>query len=193
MCVFGTSAWALDVKDGVYQIGTAEGLVAFSELVNGGETLANAVLTADIDMTNESANFLPVGSEANPYSGTFDGQGHRISNLNISLHQDLVGLFGVIKTPAVIKNLIIDESCSIEGGDQYCGMIGIAMSPERSGDVYLENLGMEGNITLSGKNGAGIIASIYNHNFTCHLKNCYVTGNVNSGGKSGLLVGWAGD
>ena len=37
MCLSGTSAWALEQDaDGIYQIGTAEDLVAFAELVNGG-------------------------------------------------------------------------------------------------------------------------------------------------------------
>ena len=45
MCLWGANAWALEEKDGVYQIGNGEDLVAFSELVNNGETSANAVLT----------------------------------------------------------------------------------------------------------------------------------------------------
>lgn len=37
MCLSGTSAKALEQDaDGIYQIGTAEDLVAFAELVNGG-------------------------------------------------------------------------------------------------------------------------------------------------------------
>ena len=49
MMVFSMSAYALDKKDGVYQIGTADDLEEFAALVNGGEVYANAVLTADID------------------------------------------------------------------------------------------------------------------------------------------------
>ena len=50
----GTAAWALEKVDGVYQIGTAEDLKAFAELVNGTEPAANAVLTADIDKGTET-------------------------------------------------------------------------------------------------------------------------------------------
>ena len=125
MCVFGTSAWALEKDaDGIYQIGTAEDLVAFSELVNGGEITANAVLTADIDMTASSAAFQPIGKESAMYSGTFDGQGHRIKNLNISIPHDFVGVFGLIQSPATIKNFVLDESCTIDGGGNYCAIIG---------------------------------------------------------------------
>ena len=49
MSVVSTAAWALSEVGGVYQIGTAEDLKAFAELVNGDNPYANAVLTADID------------------------------------------------------------------------------------------------------------------------------------------------
>ena len=45
LLLWGNGLKALDQNDGVYQIGTAEDLLAFSELVNGGEYAANAVLT----------------------------------------------------------------------------------------------------------------------------------------------------
>ena len=80
-----TGAWALDEVDGVYQINTGEDLVAFSELVNGGQNQAQAVMNADIDMTGYSEQFMPIGSDEFKYSGTFDGQGHTISNLKIYL------------------------------------------------------------------------------------------------------------
>ncbi len=38
--------------DGVYQIATAEELWDFAEKVNDGETTANAILTANIDLNN---------------------------------------------------------------------------------------------------------------------------------------------
>ena len=54
MMVTSTTAWALSQVDGVYQIGTAEDLKAFADLVNGGDSYACAVLTADIDYGIES-------------------------------------------------------------------------------------------------------------------------------------------
>ena len=192
MCVFGTSAWALEKDaDGIYQIGTAEDLVAFSELVNGGEITANAVLTADIDMTASSAAFQPIGKESAMYSGTFDGQGHRIKNLNISIPHDFVGVFGLIQSPATIKNFVLDESCTIDGGGNYCAIIGQARGAQ--GPIYMENLGMEGTIHLTGWNGAGIIGNNKSSVAIFNMKNCYVSGNVTADGNySGALTGYAG-
>ena len=43
-------AFALDQKDGIYQIATAQDLVEFSAVVAAGEQSANAVVTADLDI-----------------------------------------------------------------------------------------------------------------------------------------------
>ena len=56
--MLGMQVWAQELTtrdiDGVayYEIGSAADLVAFADLVNGGESGANAILTADIDLTN---------------------------------------------------------------------------------------------------------------------------------------------
>ena len=75
MLLAGTSVWALDKVDGVYQIGTAADLKAFAQLVNGGEVNACAVLTADIDYGLENTQ---IGVDPAWYMGRFDGQGHTI-------------------------------------------------------------------------------------------------------------------
>ena len=76
-----SNIWALNQVGGVYQIGTAQDLVDFAALVNGGTTGANAVLTDDIDMTGIEWN-NPIGTASPYYSGHFDGQGYTISNLS---------------------------------------------------------------------------------------------------------------
>ena len=191
--MIGTKGLALDQKDGVYQIGSGEDLVAFAELVNSGDGTANAVLTADIDMSASSAAFQPIGKESAMYSGTFDGQGHKISNLNVTFDFGRVGIFGVIQSPATIKNLVMDETCSIEQTKEHrAALIGSVMGTK--GDVYLENLGMEGTIRLVGGNGAGILGNNDGDVANLHLKNCYVTGNIlgSTRTSSGLLIGIAG-
>lgn len=73
--MIGTKRLALDQKDGVYQIGTAEDLMTFAELVNGGENTANAVLTAGINLTQSDFLSLIIGNENAPFCGVFDGKG----------------------------------------------------------------------------------------------------------------------
>lgn len=62
-----------------YQIEDSTDLFAFASKVNSGQYDANAILTADINMEDLSWT----GIAANDYyTGTFDGQGYNIQNLN---------------------------------------------------------------------------------------------------------------
>ena len=109
--------WALEQDaDGVYQIGNAADLVAFSSLVNAGEFEANAVLTADIDMAAEisESGWTAIGdwggvsgTSSACYKGHFDGQGHTISGFNTTASHNYYGIFGVISTGALIENFTV--------------------------------------------------------------------------------------
>ena len=85
---FNTPMTGSGTETDPYQISTAEGLKRFRDIVNGsnGQTQnrgAYAVLTANIDLNNEP--WTPIGpSESGSYTGTFDGKGHTIKNLNVS-------------------------------------------------------------------------------------------------------------
>ena len=136
MLLWANHTFAIDVKDGVYQISTAQDLVEFSTTVvaagNGG---ASAVLTKDIDMTDVA--FEPIGSMDNQYTGSFDGQCHYVRNLNIDTpEKDKVGLFGVVANGATISNLIVDANSSISGHAFVGGIIG---STDGGGSITLKN------------------------------------------------------
>lgn len=109
-----------------YQISTADQLRLFRDIVNGagGQTPnrgACAVLTADIDLNNEP--WTPIGKYTddgtnNPYTGTFNGQGHTIKGLYVNLPDAAVGLFGCLNGAAV-RNLTVDgyvQGCNTVGG-----------------------------------------------------------------------------
>ena len=102
MMVFSMSAYALNKVDGVYQIGTADDLKAFAELVNGGEAYANAVLTADID---KGADGTMIGKDGLDYQGTFDGQGHTITINLFSSGKQGTALFRNTGIHAIVQNL----------------------------------------------------------------------------------------
>ena len=84
-----------------YQIGTAEGLKWFRDKVNSAktsdETKICVVLKADIDLKNEAWTPIGIGEDTGkedlPYSGTFDGNGHTISGLNVNYGDKNGGLF----------------------------------------------------------------------------------------------------
>lgn len=110
-------------------IGTAADLVAFANAVNTGASTARwqndageIVLLNDIDMASVS-DWEPIGDVdasaytttepyvgVNPFTGTFNGQGFAIKNLNINVEmtedQLAYGLFGSTLN-ATIKNLVL--------------------------------------------------------------------------------------
>lgn len=158
----------------------------------------NARLMNDIDFADVK-DYAPIGglwgAGNTRYNGTFDGQGYQITNLNIDLNQDNVGVFGVIAEGAVIKNFTLASSCSIKGNG-HVGIVGEAWR-SHDGNVYLECLGNEANITGIGTNVGGILGvNMINGSYAkLYMTNCYSTGKIKStsGGQSGQLTGWTGD
>ena len=91
--------------DGAYQIGTAAELTWFASAVNDGTAeTQNAVLTANIDLKNEE--WTPIGDSDHPYSGTFDGNGNNIKNLQITTGRPYAGLFGYVNGGTIKKTNI---------------------------------------------------------------------------------------
>ena len=73
------------------KIGSVEDFVAFAQAVIAGETTIDAVLTADIDLS-EYTSPVAVGTSGNLFAGTFDGDGHTIT-YNYTSVGDYSGLF----------------------------------------------------------------------------------------------------
>ena len=118
-----TKAMALDQVDGVYQIGNAQELEDFSNMVASGNGAISGALTADIDMSG--VTHTPIGTASSKFTGSFDGQQHFISNMVIDTPEsEYVGLFGVIGDGAYIKNVIVDATCSISGLRFVAGIAG---------------------------------------------------------------------
>lgn len=105
-----SAAYALDKVDGVYQIGTADDLKEFAELVNDGETYACAVLTADIDKGTDGTM---IGSDKNRFRGIFDGKGHTIT-VNSFAKADGQAIFRNIDGNALVQNLKVKGTITTE-------------------------------------------------------------------------------
>lgn len=164
---------AIEVVDGVYQIGSAADFAEFGKIVSTGQNKISGVLTADIDFTDVA--WTPVGDATVAYAGKFDGQEHRISNLVINSTSSYLGLFGAVADGASISNLIIDSSCSISGAS-YCG--GVVGGSVGSGTATLKNLGNEADITVTSKHAGGIVGSSVGGTMSYVLINCYNSGDI---------------
>ena len=125
------------IVGGKYQISSVDELKGFAAIVNGmslyQDAAAKAVLLNDIDM-GEVTSWMPIGTNASPYSGTFDGQGYKITNFGthnaeansytLQFSGDKQGLFGYARN-ATIKNFSISGAFTYSGGTGY-GAIGWA-------------------------------------------------------------------
>lgn len=97
-------------KSDPYRIGNIAQLYNYAQMVNGATATTDAVLksyamlTTDIDINTISINWEPIGTEAFPYAGNFDGQGYKITNLVVRNADG--GLFNRLEG-ATVKNLDI--------------------------------------------------------------------------------------
>ena len=158
---------------------------------------ANFVLIGDIDLDaylseggdgyNDGAGWEPIGNSDNPFTGTFNGNGHIISHLNMyDTTVDRAGLFGWVEE-ATIKNLTLD-SPDVEGGCCGGSLVGYA---EESHISYIKVNGG----TVSGKeNVGGLVGYAEGYGMIgTTVKNCYATGDVEGNNNVGGLVGLSSD
>ena len=191
------------VSGGEYSISSVDELVALADYVNAGNdtTGMTFVLGADIDLSSID-NWTPIANAYNIFfRGTFDGNGHMISNLRINGSASYQGLFGYLRG-GIVKNIgifntkikgaealgclvgyseIPISNCyatgTIIGTSQVGGLIGCS-----NGDVT--NCSANVDVTAIDRTG-GLIGFFSN----ATIFNSYATGKVNGGNRTGGLVG----
>ena len=173
-----------------YTISTAEQLYAFANAVNTGNTTANAVLTADITLDSNSSEWTPIGKDdSHIYNGTFDGQGHTISGLHCSVTSgNVAGLFGVIGSSGVVKNVGIadsDVAVSTTGQLAYAG----GVCGWSAGTV--ENCWNSGSVSASSSSSTAYAGGVCGWNQGGTIRNCWNSGSVNASSSNNDLYSGA--
>jgi hypothetical protein len=188
---FGYSGGSGTAED-PYQIADANDLLALAADTN--DYSKYFILTADVNLQGQVFTTAIIAADTIPgypfqgtaFTGTFDGDGHKITNLTINDNgagNDYLGLFGYVS--GEIKNLGL-ENFAVSGsiGSQYVG----GLVGNNGGNI--SNCDSTGAITgeansidlggLVGSNSGGI-------------SNCYSTGAVSGGDNSGSLGGLVGN
>ena len=194
---FNTPMTGSGTKNDPYQISTADQLKLFRDIVNGagGQTQnrgAYAVLTANIDLNNEP--WTPIGpSESGSYTGTFDGQGHTVRNLSVTVNVQpgRAGLFGCVKD-GTIRKLTVAGSVSCTANQGWCGGIaGYAM------DETIENCASLCTVSCTGIDArvGGIVGLVDYNSRTLIIRDCYNIGKItgrsdNGSGDAGGICGF---
>jgi hypothetical protein len=164
-----------------YQIATAADL---NDIGNHPEDFNKCfIMTGDIDMSGISGNeYRIIGSEANPFTGVFDGDKHTISNFSVRA-SGYVGLFGYVNgAGAAVKNVgLIDVN--VQGGSAGGLVSYMIVWGTNSG---ISNCYVKGG-TVTGSGVGGLVGS-----GSGKISNCYTTCNVSGGGSGGIVCFYQG-
>jgi uncharacterized repeat protein (TIGR02543 family) len=197
--VMAENVQTAEQESSVIEISSAKDLQKIADNLTG-----DYVLTKNIDMSD--VEFTPIGNNTEPFSGTFDGDGHTISNLNISVknsgESNFTGLFGVLEN-ATVRNLAL-ENCIITSkttGGIYAGIIAGKMKNSLLEDIYVS-----GQIDIKEKTAysvGGIVGAVFQnvddetqalkHNVARCIGNVLINVPKNANGENGALVGYAED
>ena len=148
LCVSLLPVSALAESVSSYYVGTAEELVELSDkcALDTWSRGVTVVLTADIDLSEVDFEAIPT------FGGTFEGNGHVISGLDISYSGSHLGLFRYIQDSGEVRNLTVRGIVAPGGTAEYVGGIAGNNSGKILRCVYLGEV--EGLITVGGIVGA---------------------------------------
>jgi len=173
-----------------YQISSPEELAYLGSLVNGGANYTGKyfILTSNLDLNGQS--WTPIGNSTNSFKGTFDGNSHLISNLNVNLPSNTgVGLFGYVQD-ANIKNVGIVGTSIVTGSSNVGGIVGQFTAYSVSGFGIS---GCSSNATVtSGSSSGNVVGGIVGvfrttaNDISSLINNCYSTGNISGISTSGI-------
>ena len=192
-----------ELSGGVYQISTAEELAWFSYAVNSGSPSIKGLLLSDIYLNNSGSTvnkWTPIGTEANPFSGTFDGNGFTIHGMYINSQDNYVGLFGNVfieytpsedsgsgsdfviqNTMTNISNIKVVES-TVKGNQNVGGIVGYGYH------VGISNCSYSGSIVATYNSVGGIIGWAYAESV---VSKCHTSGSVQGAQRTGGIAGFA--
>ncbi|MBF9016430.1 MULTISPECIES: GLUG motif-containing protein [unclassified Oceanispirochaeta] len=149
------------------------------------------ILTKNIDLSSYSSSggWIPIGSETNPFTGTFNGNNHIISNLYINRSSNYQGLFGNVESSSgitsVIRN-IIQENVQVSGNSYTGALVGNGTG------IYINNCSAQG-IVNGGDYTGGLVGKCTSNAAYGYIRSSNTSVNVTStqtgtGGLVGLLT-----
>ena len=206
---FNSNDYVVEGGVNYLSISTAEELAKVAEeIAAGNEEYTSLMLGGDIDLADlapatRSAianNWTPIGTEAKPFTGVFDGNGYTIRNLALVASEAIegkvhTGFFGYAKN-ATIKNVTFENvyiNIPCLDIDHSQGHIG-AVAGTLEGTSVVENVTVKGDIKIESTleaNGASRVAVVVGGNTFANvtMKNVHVVANEGSYLKANNNVG----
>ena len=160
----------------------------FAAAVNGGNNFAGCtvVLTQDIEL-DENEDWVPIGTTYAPFQGTFDGQGHWVSNLYVNVDglitDDVAGLFGCVGEQGIVRRVGVDSGIvrvasksNDEVGCYVGGIAGLCAGHIEQCANYATVLGNQTNAFVGGIVGG--LGNIAGGATAASIKDCYNRGRI---------------
>ena len=166
-------------SDGSYTVTTADGLKNVAKLVNEeGKTDINITLDTDLTLTGE---WTPIGTESQPYTGTFNGKDKTITGLTVNQEgTNYVGLIGYLGSGGKVQNVVL-EGVQITS-DNSSGYAGGVAGNSFGGTI--ENCSVSGSVSGSFSVG-GVVGSQWGGSITGCNSSATVKGVIFAGGIAG--------
>ena len=200
------TGYTYDEATDTYTVTTADGLVAVANAINAGNSDANVLLAADIDLAGKT--WTPIGTSALAYNGTFDGKNFTIKNLTKIVDYQTVGvagyagLIGKAAEGCTVKDLKFDGAniMGVEFTGLVIGETAQANAEDTTSKVTIENVHIR-NSDIKGSNGWGTAPTSVNKNeytgaiigkaVATHtvINNCTVVANITSECRTAGIVG----
>lgn len=157
--------------DGTYLISSGAELAWFANEVNVNKKGAiNAKLMNNISLGWYA--WTPIGNSTTKYSGTFDGNGHFVTDVDISSKTTNTGFFGNVLS-GTIKNLGIDGN--VTSTSTNTGGIAGFVAGATGKNAVIENCVNKAKVAGTGYT-AGIVGRV--SNVYVEIRNCYNTGAI---------------
>ncbi|WP_302770481.1 S-layer homology domain-containing protein [Anaerotignum lactatifermentans] len=153
-------------------------------------TINENVLNDDGSLNGNGSDlepWTPINNPYSPYTGTFDGDNHKISGLYVNSADSFVGLFGNVGTNGTIKNVGIEDSYF--SSTWFSANVGSVCGKNNGGTI--ENCYNTGAVSNTGS--SSYAGGVCGQNFNGTIKNSYNTGTVSNIGNSSYAGGVCGD
>lgn len=168
-----------------YKIASSADWEAIAAKVNAGDGDIHIKQTADL-----SGITTVIGTEENPFKGTYDGQGYAISDINITGENNL-GLFGYVSSPdAVIENVVVTSGTVQGTGRSYGAIVGTLHEGKIDHCVNYANITSSYSSTEAGARIGGIVGWMRGDNTAVNtVTNCINFGDITANGTNGSYAG----
>lgn len=105
---FATNRLGTGTAGNPYLINTAADLDAFADYINDGNGVGRYFKLVN-NIVYDTNSYTPVGTQSNPFSGVFNGNGYTISGIQTVDNVPYIGVFGYCNASSTIELLAIDN------------------------------------------------------------------------------------